>query len=1178
MKHLYLIIIFALSANLHIHAQIVVVGDNTPQAIPDESCASNQEAASSANVTAASIDAVVSYTDLATKPSYIIDTVRLDITHTWDEDLDITLKSFAKDLDIASDLGGSGDNYTNTRIRDGAPSISTGTAPFTGVFQAEGGSFATVFDMEPVNAFWSLAVCDDEVALSGTLNSFSISFSPTNDLCANATPIVMGTNHKGSNIGATMNNLPNALRSCSDDSSEGGVGVWYKYTGTGTDVIASTEHAYTNFDTEVLIYTGDCSNLVCLAGNDRGGDNNTSKAAFTAASGTDYYIYVDGATNTTTTGVFELSIESAVTNNKIGGAIAATFVNDIDSECTTTTSLDFSTGTTRSGLENSCDQDAVGRDQFFFYDTKTDTIIWDSKTTGFPGITIWDETGTNEIQCFSNGIDGKLFGWERGDRIIIQIYDWITDFPTEAVIDFCLRDYIPPVANDECETAILLTPHNDIGCGVATTATLYGATPSNTGSVTTSFYGERDVWFSFVATDTVHLVDISDSDIDFQLIEEDCAVHMPIETYTQSRSRVGGLTIGTTYLIRAYNDDTSPDPYDEVTFDICIGLLSPEDICSEAIALTVDEICSPQLYTFEGATRADGECNDASVWFSIVVPASGAVTITTSSPGISSDTELSVFRGDCDNLSQIIDCQNSDNANDEGHEVALVTGTSGETLYILVSDNNRYFRTYSICAEEFTGEILTPSDDCAGATLLPVGTSCEPLGPYTFEGATEGDDECSRNGVWFKVAVPTSGSLAFSTLFPGSNRDTRIKVFSGSCGSFTLLSDGCQDDDNTTFGNHEQIIITDQTPDDTLYIVVDDFGDGGTFSVCVFDADSIETLVTSDDCGDAVLLEVDATCVAKGVYSFADATNGADECDENGVWFKVGVPASGSVAFSTLTPSSNGDTEIKVYSGSCGSLTLLSEDCQDDDNTDFANHEQIFITNQTPDDTLYIVVDDRGGRGTFSVCVFDPEITTPIPADDCVDATPLSVGSACVPSYFSFEGATEGANESCGDPGVWLKTIVPPSGSFFIKTLGLAGIELSIYAGSCEALEVITECQDINNAGDYNEQFMVADRSPGEEIFILVTDDFDDELFFGICLSETDTNEDCSLSEIDINLAQIAFYQDSTYKTRGTVESGITLDEYEEFLFRAPEQIDLKLNFTVPAGVQFTAEIGPCDE
>ncbi|MDX1461543.1 MAG: proprotein convertase P-domain-containing protein [Marinirhabdus sp.] len=109
---------------------------------------------------------------------YVIDNVTLNITHTWDADMDITLIApSGTTLDLSSDNGGSGDNYTDTVFMDGAPSITTGSAPFTGTFQAEGGTFAATFAGEATNGNWSLSICDDAGGDSGTLNSYAITFS-----------------------------------------------------------------------------------------------------------------------------------------------------------------------------------------------------------------------------------------------------------------------------------------------------------------------------------------------------------------------------------------------------------------------------------------------------------------------------------------------------------------------------------------------------------------------------------------------------------------------------------------------------------------------------------------------------------------------------------------------------------------------------------------------------------------------------------------------------------------------------------------------------------------------------------------------------------------------------------------------------------------------------------------
>ena len=66
--------------------------------------------------------------------TYGLATVCLDITHTWDADLEISLH--APDgtvVNLAIQEGGSGDNFTGTCFTGTATqSITNGTAPFTG--------------------------------------------------------------------------------------------------------------------------------------------------------------------------------------------------------------------------------------------------------------------------------------------------------------------------------------------------------------------------------------------------------------------------------------------------------------------------------------------------------------------------------------------------------------------------------------------------------------------------------------------------------------------------------------------------------------------------------------------------------------------------------------------------------------------------------------------------------------------------------------------------------------------------------------------------------------------------------------------------------------------------------------------------------------------------------------
>ncbi|MFM7520920.1 MAG: proprotein convertase P-domain-containing protein, partial [Planctomycetota bacterium] len=108
--------------------------------------------------------------------------VRVNITHTWDSDLDVFL--IAPDgtrVELFTDVGGSGDNFTNTVLDDqAATSITAGTAPFTGTYRPEG-SLATLNGKNP-NGTWRLEITDDTGTDVGTLNNWSVIITTAADV------------------------------------------------------------------------------------------------------------------------------------------------------------------------------------------------------------------------------------------------------------------------------------------------------------------------------------------------------------------------------------------------------------------------------------------------------------------------------------------------------------------------------------------------------------------------------------------------------------------------------------------------------------------------------------------------------------------------------------------------------------------------------------------------------------------------------------------------------------------------------------------------------------------------------------------------------------------------------------------------------------------------------------
>ena len=100
--------------------------------------------------------------------------VQVDLDHTWDNDLTLTLISpMGTRVTLVDREGGSEDGFRDTLFDDtAAQSITTGSAPFTGTFRPEG----NLADLagELAAGTWILEIHDRVSADGGTLNSWSL--------------------------------------------------------------------------------------------------------------------------------------------------------------------------------------------------------------------------------------------------------------------------------------------------------------------------------------------------------------------------------------------------------------------------------------------------------------------------------------------------------------------------------------------------------------------------------------------------------------------------------------------------------------------------------------------------------------------------------------------------------------------------------------------------------------------------------------------------------------------------------------------------------------------------------------------------------------------------------------------------------------------------------------------
>jgi len=155
--------------------------------------------------------------------------VTLNISHSWDSDLDVFLISpTGTRVELFTDVGSSGSNFTNTTLDDeAATSITFGTAPFTGTFKPE--RLLSAFDTQNPNGTWRLEVTDDDSLITGTLNNWSLQFTTQtvdvgNDLLDGGTGNDTLTGGAGNDIltGGSGNDI--LVGGSGNDTLTGGIG------------------------------------------------------------------------------------------------------------------------------------------------------------------------------------------------------------------------------------------------------------------------------------------------------------------------------------------------------------------------------------------------------------------------------------------------------------------------------------------------------------------------------------------------------------------------------------------------------------------------------------------------------------------------------------------------------------------------------------------------------------------------------------------------------------------------------------------------------------------------------------------------------------------------------------------------------------------------------------------
>lgn len=298
-----------------------------------------------------------------------------------------------------------------------------------------------------------------------------------------------------------------------------------------------------------------------------------------------------------------------------------------------------------------------------------------------------------------------------------------------------------------------------------------------------------------------------------------------------------------------------------------------------------------------------------------------------------------------------------------------------------------------------------PNDTCAGA--IPITPSAEGTGcgvatftlPFTTDGTTDSGvpTVCSTPGLdQYFTWTATAPGLVFNSATPGS---PGIAVFA-SCADVAAGTDiSCAG----TFSTNAQ--LSGWSVGDNLIIQVYDFS--GSFSDIAFCLEEFTPPPPppNDDCANAIAIMDGDTLTESNVSATVDGAGCSTSANAQGVWYVYndgGTPSDVTVDLS----GSDFDTEVSVFSGTCGALV-----CEGNDDDGGAGATSLFsFTSDGSSDYFILATGFGANTGNLSVNLTAVAAFNPISLCDPLTDTGAPVVTCPADLGFSGGGAT------CSDP------------------------------------------------------------------------------------------------------------------------------------------------------------------
>jgi hypothetical protein len=296
-------------------------------------------------------------------------------------------------------------------------------------------------------------------SLGGSISINCTVPAPSNDECMNAQNISCGNSLSGTLNGATFDNVPNCL-----SQGNGEDGVWYLLTGNNSYVTLSTCGGQMQFDSQISVYSGDCSNLSCVAANDDNplceSNGTSSFISFNAISGTNYFIRLHANTQPNMSYNFTLNCScSALCNAPVNDNCAqALTLGTVSSATCTGMQMTSTSCATPSNIQPNCFSSFNTLNDVWYTFTPVDgdiELVMNALASADIGVAVYSGTCGNltSVFCSANASsDGGTVveGLNAGTTYYLQFFSLQN---ASGSFNFCL-------SNPTCSTPLLANISN----------------------------------------------------------------------------------------------------------------------------------------------------------------------------------------------------------------------------------------------------------------------------------------------------------------------------------------------------------------------------------------------------------------------------------------------------------------------------------------------------------------------------------------------------------------------------------------------------------------------------------------------------------------------------------------------------------------------------------------------